>query len=213
VQNTRFYESTNLRSIVRCSNKLPRASTFTDSSNSILPNRVQYDPCVEEIQEIESEVPEYVVGSTRSRIEEHINNHMSLYFECLRDHGMMYASWDNVETRKRMVGMMMEALLEGEGESWLSVRWRNGWCEVTMWLRPYMLEDRVVACANWLLRGHLVKEIVMIDNPMYMCHDYWELVGSYIKKLPGPNCRIRSFTGRVQTVHCWTATFVICQNV
>ena len=159
---------------------------FQESNGSIFPNQVRYDPSGEELEEVESETPDYVVGSKRSRIEDEVNNHMSLYLESLRDYGMIYTTWDRVETRQRMVRMMMEALFQG-GESWLSVRWPNDWCEVTMQLGPHMLEAGAVAFINWLLRGHLAEKLVIVDDPTYTCHDFWELVGIYVKKLPGPN--------------------------
>ena len=37
--------------------------SLQDSSSSILPNQVQYDPSGEDLEEVESEVPNYVVGS------------------------------------------------------------------------------------------------------------------------------------------------------
>ena len=111
---------------------------------------------------------------------------MSLYLESLRDYGIMYTTWDRVETRQQMVRMMMVAFFKGGG-SWLSVRWPKDWCEVTMQLGPHMLEDGAVAFIIWLLRGHLAEQLVIVDNPMYTCHDFWELVGSYVRKLSYPN--------------------------
>ena len=36
--------------------------SLQESSGSIFPNQVQYDPSGEELEEVESEVPDYVVG-------------------------------------------------------------------------------------------------------------------------------------------------------
>ena len=71
----------------------------------------QYDPSGKELEEVESEVPDYVVGSNRSRIEDQVNNHISLYLESLKYNGIMYITGDRVENRKRRVRMMMEALI------------------------------------------------------------------------------------------------------